>query len=362
MISIGVDLHVRNSFMTSIDSETGEIKEKVRVSNTKESLSAYFSQFEGKEVKVLVEATTNTYPFVMFLRGFSGLDICVVNPRKMRVIADSVCKTDSIDSEVLAEFGLSNLRLPESYIPSAEVHDLRSELRSRAALVAMRTQIKNHVHGLLHGEGFFHGPDDIFTKSGRAWLSELSLCQGARRRLDCYLRVIEVFDYEIERVDRLLRDHYSRQPFWEEDVRILRSMPGIGLITSLTILSEIGDRSRFRGADSVVNFAGLVPRLDSSNQKFHYGHITKHGPRLLRWVLSEAAHVAVKKVPRYRAAYEVISKKSGKKKANIAIARKMLKHAFLMLERRRLFEYESRRDSQQNYSRSTGESSHFVWS
>jgi len=349
MISIGVDLHVRNSYITAIDGESGEVMERQRVNNSEEEITSYFQRFQGRQLSVVVEATSNTYPMVRLLDQIGVKDVKVVNPRKMRVIADSVCKTDAIDSEVLAEFGLSSLRLPLSYIPTVEVHDLRCELRSRAALVALRSSIKIRVHALINGEGFHQVPANLFGKAGREWLRQLELSDLARRRVDSYLRIIDVFDGEISRVDGVLRKHYAKAPVWEEDVKLLMTMPGIGLITSLTILAELGDWKRFTGPRSVANFAGLVPRVSSSNQKVHHGHISKQGPRLLRWVLAEAALVSRRYVPKYQTRYEQIAKRRGAAIANMAIARKMLEHAWLMLLHREGFKFKG------NQMRSSGE-------
>lgn len=339
MISIGLDLHVGKSYLTAINKETGEISNQGRIKNGREEFECYFGKFKGMEVQVVVEATTNTYPMVRLLRGFEGVSVKVVHPRKMKIIAESICKTDKLDSEVLALLGTYPYRLPESWIPDEEVHDLRSELRTRARLVAMRTELKNRVHGLLAGEGFFDRPKGLFGVRGREWLSQIELSEASRRRLDRFLRLLEEFDSELSSIERVIRDHYSRHPRWEEDVKILVTMPGIGVLTALTILSELGDWRRFRKARSVANYVGLVPRVDSSNEKHHYGRISKEGPRFLRWILAEVAHVSRRKVPRYEAKYQKIAFKKGGGVAAIAIARIMLCEAWVMLRDRKNFSY-----------------------
>ena len=340
MVIVGLDLHVRNSFLSAMDLETGEVLDQRRIPNTREAIRGYFGQFDGQEVKVTLEATTNTYPMVSLLRQMPKVQVVVVHPRKMKIIAEGLCKTDKVDSEVLVELGRGPYRLPTSYIPNAEVHDLRCELRTRARLVVMRTELKNRVHGLLTGEGFFEHPAALFGKRGREWLSQVELSEGARRRLDRFLRLLDRFEAELVEISQVLREHYARAPLWEEDVKLLTSMPGIGLLTALTILSELGDWRRFKRPESVVNYAGLVPWVDRSNEKSHYGRLTKQGPRFLRWILAEAAQVARRKVPRYGRLYDRVARKSGAGKATMAVARTMLEHAWLMLLRREKFHYE----------------------
>jgi transposase len=290
----------------------------------------------------VVEATTNTFAMVSLLRQVPGLELCVVNPRKMRIIADSVCKTDKIDSMILAEFGHSNLKLPQSFIPDQDHHDLRCQLRLRAALVHMRTELKLRVHSLIHGEGFFSPPKDLYSRNGQQWLAQLELTAAARLRLETMLRSIAYLDAEILQLKKQLHQLYAKAPVWKEDVAILTSMPGIGLITALTILAELGDWRRFDDPAAVSNYAGLTPRLGASNKKAVYGRITKQGPRYLRWVLAEAALVAIRYVPRYQNAYNDIAKRSigGKPTAGIAIARRMLEDGWIMLRKRQPFKFE----------------------
>jgi len=342
MISIGIDLHVDNSFITAIDGETGEFHDGVRIPNNNENIKAYFKQFEGRSMKAIVEATTNTFPMVSLLRQIPDLEICVVNPRKMRVIADSVCKTDKIDSEALAQFGLSKLKLPQSFIPDQHAHDMRCQLRIRAGIVGMRTNLKLRVRSLINGEGFFQPPKNLYGKIGRLWLDQIELTDEARKRLHSLLHLIDVLNAEIKNIDERLKKHYAKHPVWEEDVNILLSMPGIGLLTALTILSELGDWRRFNSPASVSNYAGMVPRVDSSNKKCRHGRITKQGPKYLRWILSEAAQISIKFVPRYKTLYEKISirSKGGKSSANVAIARRMLEDGWIMLHKREPFKFE----------------------
>jgi hypothetical protein len=117
------------------------------------------------------------------------------------------------------------------------------------------------------------------------------------------------------------------------------TMPGVGLITALTILAELGDIDRFRGRDAVANYAGLVPVVRSSNEKHWSGGITHRGPRHLRAALVEAAWVGRAKVPAYAALYERIKVRSCAQKAIVALARRMLEDAWTMLKKGEPFRY-----------------------
>ncbi|GAG47525.1 unnamed protein product, partial [marine sediment metagenome] len=114
---------------------------------------------------------------------------------------------------------------------------------------------------------------------------------------------------------------------------------GIGLITSLTILAELGDLTRFRSRAAVANYAGLVPRHRDSDQKYWSGRITRRGPAHLRGVLMEAAWVAVPRIPVYQALFDRVKRKKSKGTAIVAVARRMLEDAWMLLIKEEAFRY-----------------------
>jgi transposase len=116
-------------------------------------------------------------------------------------------------------------------------------------------------------------------------------------------------------------------------------MPGVGLITSLTILAELGDIRRFSGRAAVSNYSGFTPIQRDSNDKHYSGGITRRGPAHLRWAMVEAAWVGIGSVPRYRAMYDRVSDRRGKAIAIVAVARTMLEDAWVMLKKRQSFRF-----------------------
>jgi hypothetical protein len=111
---------------------------------------------------------------------------------------------------------------------------------------------------------------------------------------------------------------------WAGQVAFLIQLPGIGLIIAMTILSAIGDISRFSSAKKLVGYAGLGARIHSSGQTHRTGGITKQGRRELRAAMVEAAWVAVDTHPYWRERFEPLTARIGKQKAIVAIARKLL--------------------------------------
>jgi transposase len=261
----------------------------------------------------------------------------VLDARKLRVIAESVCKCDKLDAGVINTLSRSNLELPTCYMPDDEEFALREHLRARHDLVRMRTMLKNRVHALLHRRGILTPPRmDLFSRQGRCYLEQLELDDAGRSILSSYLEHIDDADRTIADSDRSLRA-LMRRSRWSKSAALLQTMPGVGLITALTILAELGDLHRFRSRAAVANYAGLVPVVRDSNTKQYRGGITKRGSNHLRHAISEAAWMAVGRVPAYAALFDRIQNRSGKQIAIVAVARRMLEDAWTMLKKDEAF-------------------------
>jgi transposase len=111
---------------------------------------------------------------------------------------------------------------------------------------------------------------------------------------------------------------------------VLTRLPGVGDLTALVILAEIGDIGRFGSARKLAAWAGLTPTVRGSDLIVRHGHISKQGSTWLRWILCEAAQTA-KRSPEFAATYQAISRRRGKKIATTAVARKLLTRAYHLL-------------------------------
>lgn len=348
MIVVGQDLHVRNSMLYATD-EHGEVFVKGRYANRVEDMTAFWEHLlravggEVQPIRVVLEATTNSRAGRQLMIDSAaefGLPITVdvVNPRKVRLIAESVCKTDLLDAQVLNELGRANLRLPVCYVPDDEEFALREHLRARSDLVRMRTMLKNRIHATLHRRGILKPKDGLFGKAGRTFLDQLGLDEAGREIVKRFLTLIDQINENIEASTASLRS-VQRRDRWRRDAALLQTIPGMGMITALTILAELGDISRFRSRSAVSNYAGLTPRERSSDGKRQLGHISRRGSVHLRHVLGEAAWVAIRKVPAYAALYERVAARRGKCIAIVAVARRMLEDGWVMLKRSEPFRY-----------------------
>jgi len=336
-----MDVHVRNSFLHVTD-ENGHLLKRGRVANRLMDLADFLGPFEGNTMQVSIESTTNSRAIQRMLMSYAAqagvaMTARVLDARKLRIIAESVTKCDRLDAAVLAELTRANLRLPACYLPDDEEFALREHLRARQDLVVLRTRIKNRIHSVLHRRGILRPWEgSIFTGVGRAYLSGLELDGAGREIVQRYLQVFDELETRIDESTKALRT-LSRRPRWAKPAALLQSMPGIGLITSLMILAELGDVSRFHSRSAVANYAGLVPVMRSSNEKDARGHITKRGSKHLRGVLIEAAWEGSRRVPWYGAIFERIRARKGPKVAIVAVARRMLEDAWTLLKRDEAF-------------------------
>jgi transposase len=348
MVIVGMDVHVRNSYVHATD-EAGRVLRRGRCANRMRDVAELLSPAEkaakaqGGGVRVVLESTTNSRAIQRLLTHYgreAGIDLTaeVLDARKLRVIAESVSKCDRLDAAVLNELARSNLKLPACYMPDDEEFALREHLRARHDLVRMRTMVKNRIHALLHRRGILAPSAGLFTKAGQAFLDQVELDKAGRVILMRFLGQLEQLDGAIAESTESLRA-LMREPRWAKPAALLQTMPGIGLITSLMILAELGDLRRFRSRAAVANYAGLVPIGRDSDTKCYRGGITHRGSQHLRAVLVEAAWFAIQRVPVYSDLFARVHRKKNKPTAIVAVARRMLEDGWTMLKRDEAFRY-----------------------
>jgi len=253
-----------------------------------------------------------------------GFDPHLVHPLRCKAIASARLKNDKVDAAILAQLLRADL-LPEAWIAPPAVRQLRAVLRHRASLVRLGTQLQNRIHAVAADHGYDRA-GSYWTGPGRGWLGELDLPAVSREIVTDCLASIDGLAPVIERLDGELHQRAKADP----RVKVLTTLPGVGQVTALVILAEIGDISRFASARKLASWAGLTPTVRGSDLTVRHGHISKQGSAWLRWVLNQAAQTA-KRSPEFAASYQAIARRRGKKIATIAIARKLLTRAYHLL-------------------------------
>jgi transposase len=319
---VGIDLHRRRSQVALLADDGTELWNR-NVPNGSVALLAMIETIEAG-TPVAVEATYGWSWLVDVLEGL-GLEPHLAHPAGCKAIAHARLKNDKVDARTLAHLLRADL-LPEAWIAPPEVRDLRQLLRHRAGLIALRTSLKVRVRAVL-GERGIAGPAALWTGPGRRWLAELELAPTQQLVVNNLCRLLDEVGAVVEDVEREI----ARRARPDQRALALMTIDGIGLITAMTILAEVGDVDRFPNARKLCSWAGLAPRVRNSDQTVRHGAISKMGPPALRWVLGEAAHVAKRRSP-YREIYTQIAVRRGKNVATMAVARRLLARCFHVLK------------------------------
>jgi transposase len=248
----------------------------------------------------------------------------LVHPSRCKAIASARLKNDKVDAATLAQLLRADL-LPEAWIAPQATRDLRALLRHRAALVRLSTSCKNRVHAVLADRGI-REDRGLWTGPGRAWLASLALPPTPRGIIQDCCALLDALATPIARLEREIATLAKPDP----RVQALMALPGVGKLTAMTLVAEIGDIARFPTARKLCAWAGLTPQVRNSDRKVRHGHITKQGSPWVRGILQEAAQTA-KRHPMFAPAYGQLARRRGNSIATTAIARRLLARSFHIL-------------------------------
>jgi len=285
--ALGWDNHRKFSKVSVMEqTPDGEIRavERARLEHDdKQAMCVWLSHLDP-EMPVALEATFG-WPWVADLLEELGHPVHLAHPPVIRALAKHEAKTDRCDSDRLGKFQLRGI-LPESYLAPPEVRQRRERTRYRMALSALRTAVKNRAQAVLHRHGILHDFSDLFGKAGRRFLDDLALPEGSRQALQGCLQLLDSLTLLIGEVEQWMVENL------EEDaiVRLLMTIPGIGLILAHVIRAEIGEIQRFPTLRHLASYAGLAPVSDDTAGREGPRHCSSACNHVLRWAFIEAVH------------------------------------------------------------------------
>jgi transposase len=282
------DVH-KNSLVAGVLPAAGGAPEVVRLENTERAVRRFVDRVGGADgLAVAYEAGPCGYDLFRLLARI-GVACDVIAPSLVPVRAGDRVKTDRRDAERLVRLYRAG-ELSFVRPPSPEHEGLRDLVRCRDDLRRARTAARHRVakqllrHGRVYREG-----KKAWTKRHRAWLRRQRLADPlAQRALAHMLSHLDAVDAQLAAIDHELERVATAEP-WADPVRWLCSFRGIGLVTALGLLAEIGDFRRFGHPRELMSYLGLTPSEYSSGDQRHRGHITKCGNRHARRLLVEAA-------------------------------------------------------------------------
>jgi len=323
MVYVGVDLHRKTAHVVALDQEGEPILSR-RVATRPDELLRVFGELDHQPLEVAFEATFGWGWFADLLAD-AGIPAHMAHPLATKAISSARVKNDSVDAKTLAHLLRTNL-LPEAWIAPPEAREARRLARMRTSLVRIRSQLRCQIHAVLAEHGVHAEVSDVFGKAGRSLLDDLALPELSAARLSANLRLIDAVSDEVTEAERELRGLFRG----DDRITRLTAIPGVGLITAATVVTEVWDVTRFPSADRLCSWAGLTPSEHSSAEHTRRGHISKQGSRWLRWVLVEAA-ARPQADPHLRAFVDRIASRRGTKIARVALARRLLTLCFYAL-------------------------------
>jgi transposase len=327
-IVMGLDQHRAQIAVEWVETITGEISRARVAPADRDAVRAFLGRFADDGLEVALEATTG-WRFVVEELERVGAEVHLAEPAEAAALKGKKkrAKTDWADARHLRELLLIG-RLPESWIPPAHILDLRARVRTRHLLSHQRTEWQQRMHSVLYHHGFPQ-QRNLLTAAKRDWLAALALPAAAREQLTIALSVIDALELKLVPFDQDLRAYARKQPGCRA---LIDAIYGVGELTAVTILAELGDVRRFHNSRDVVRYAGLDITVYQSDDHRAPGHLSRQGPPALRWALYEAAQRARFPASPDRPYYEQLAARIGGNRACLALARKLLKRSYHLLK------------------------------
>ncbi len=333
MSIIAFDSHKHYTFARTEDKNGNNVTES-RIEHRRGNIVHFLRQHQVGS-PVAVETIGNWYWIIDEIEK-AGMQPLLVHARKAKLMLGCINKTDKLDAK-----GLNKLQrvgtLPTVWIPPGDIRDKRELPRTRIVFGKTRTQLKNRIHSVLDKYGLqdaFTDISDIFGKKGR---EQVQLVLGQMPSETRYVTVLllEQLDQTQQKITWI--EGRMKELFEEtEQIKLLKTMPGVGFILAVVILYEIGDIGRFSSAERLASYSGVTPRVHSSGGKTRYGRLRPDTNHYLKWAFSEAGNsVAVnhKRHPQRHVSrlYKRIRHRKNHAKAIGAVGRHLAEATYWML-------------------------------
>lgn len=338
-IYIGLDTHLKN-WRTTI--RVGDTYFKTFSQDPKAIvLSNYLEEnFPGGNYYSAYEASFSGFKAHRELIEL-GINNIVVNPADIPTTdKERKQKEDAIDSRKIAE-QLSSSNLVGIHIPDIEIEGDRCLIRFRKTLTKEIARNKVRVKSFLYFNGIVIPTQFCKTTNWSrrfiTWLETLDLpTTSSKATLDTIIELVLFLRTKHLEVLRQIKVLSQQEPY-KTNVALLISIPGIGLITAMTFLTEIQDISRFKTLDKLCAYIGLVPMTNSSGESESVGGITKRQNKVLRSMIVESSWIAIRNDPALMLAYQKLIVRMKPSKAIIRIAKKMINRIRYVLKRQTLY-------------------------
>ena len=304
---IGVDFHPHQQTVSFCETQEGEIRQ-ASLAHDPELVRRFYGQFS--KAVIGIEASCSAAWFEQMLSEL-GHELKVGNPSLIRSRARSRHKSDRRDADLILDLLLKQ-EFPSLWRRGVESQSVLEQLRFRHQLVKQRTQLCNRLQALAHAAGL--AKRSIQAKRARKLLSEAKLTdtQSFQRK-----QLFELLDDLTGRI-KLIESWLEEKAAADRKVQLLLTHKGVGLLSAVAVVHILGDVTRFSSSKQAVAFTGLDPLERSSAGKARKASISKAGNTLLRQLLGQAMHVAVRYDGELKAFYQRLAARRSKPVAKTA--------------------------------------------
>jgi transposase len=283
-----------------------------------------FPEWAKKNIRtgdiVVLETTTNVWAIYDLVAPLASR-VLVANAAEVKEIANARVKTDKEDIKRLLKLLIGGI-VPEVWVPPLHVRELRAFISYRGRLVTTSTMIRNRLQSLLHKHNLKLSEAGLLDPAW--WEAQTDISPLEKMQIRQELTLLQ----EVQKLKAAVDEELERQStgaIWGKSALQIMQLPGVGYVVAMTVLSAIGDVSRFESAKKLVGYAGLGAGVHDSGKTHKDKKITKKGRRELRWAMVEAAWRAVRMSPFWKAEYEKnMSRMRKPNQAIVVVARKLL--------------------------------------
>lgn len=316
---VGLDVSLKLTAICIVE-QSGKIVREGTVASNPEAIAAFVKLHAPHVARIGLETgATSTWLWTELNK--MGLPIICIDARHAKAaLKMQINKSDRNDAVGIARIMQCGW-YKEVRVKGLDSHAIKALLVSRALLVKIKRDLENQIRGLLKNLGLIIGRAkmNVFAVRAAELIEDRPELAAA---VDPLLRAREAIERQIVDLDRKV----TRMARSDVQVRRFMTAPGVGVITALCFLATIDDPIRFKKSRSVGAYVGLTTRRYASGEIDWNGRISKCGDAMLRSYLYEAANVLLTRVAKWSTlkAWGIrLAKRSGLRKAKVAVARKL---------------------------------------
>jgi transposase len=340
-IYVGIDVHLKTWHVTTL-TESGCKYSFAQHADAKELFDFLNKKFPDAHFKSAYEAG-----FCGFSAHYAlmeqGIENIVVHAADIPTTGkEKAMKTDAVDSEKIA-WALKRDELTGIYVKDKQYMDNTNLMRLRQRFIIDLSRQKNRTKHLLYTQGVtyperFRNSRTHWSRNFMKWLrEEVELLSEQKESLLLLCEQVENTRRAILKVTREIR-RLSTTERYKENYGYLTSVPGFGLITSMSLLTELDNNiARFPNERSFVSFLGLIPTCHDSGEKKVHGEKINRGNKHVGPLIVEASWMAIQRDYQLGAYYSNCCQSMRPQKAIIKVARRLACRAYAVLKTKKAY-------------------------